>query len=146
MVTHLTQAAANGLPLAVADLDFSYAPDFLLSAPFGRSIVEHSDFVLACENGFTCYFEELIGDDEQGREVFAKQGYTWDEVVTFLVKCVEGFSNSEVMLVCQMSLAWLAGFGLGWLSALAVFRPEEAGRALVVLTVLLGPAAVSSRN
>lgn len=146
MVLQLTQAAVNGLPFVAADLDYSYAPRFLLSAPFKRSIVEHADFASACEEGFTCYFQELMEDDEQGREVFIKQGYTWDEVVTLVVKWVEGFANPPGMPLRGMSLAWIAGFGLGWLSALAVFRLDDARRALVVLAVLLGSGVVSSGN
>ena len=140
MTLQLTQAVVHGLPFAVADLDYSYAPRFLLSAPFKRSIVEHTDFAPACEEGFTCYFQGLMREDEQGREVFIKQGYTWNEVVALVVEWVEGFANLPRMLLRLrgMSLAWIAGFGLGWLSALAVFRPDDARRALVVLTVLLG--------
>lgn len=137
MVLRLTQAAAHGLPLAATDLDYSYTPGFLLSAPFKRSIVEHGDFCAACEEGFISYFENLISDDEQGREVFIKQGYTWDEVIMLLVEWVDEFNGAWVLAT---SLAWLAGFGLGWLSALAVFRREDAQRALVVLAALLGPA------
>ena len=141
MVTTLTQAATHGLPLAIMDLDYSYAPDFLLPAPFKNHLVKESNFKKACASGFESYFEELVGYDEQGQEIFVKQGYTWDEVVAFLVEWVEDFRNPAAG-PHRMSLAWLAGFTLGWLSALAVFRSEDAWRAMVVLAALLGPAAM----
>lgn len=142
MAIHVTQTAAYGLPLLPADLDISYSPDALLEVPFRASVASQADFAVACAEGFESYFHGLIDEDENGEEVFVKRGYTWDEVVAFLVECIADFQ--EPMPFSRMSLAWVAGFSHGWLSALALFQAEDVWRAVVVMLALLGPGAVSS--
>jgi hypothetical protein len=140
MAINLTQVLT--LPSYPAELGISYSPDFLPNASFRVSVTSHPDFQKACFQGFEMYFEALIGVDKDGEDVFTKPGYTWDEIVTFLVDNISIVNDGRFVL--DISLAWTAGFTLGFLSALALYSPEDAQRGLAVLSVLLGPGAVAS--
>ncbi len=141
MAINLTQGMVFTLPSLPADLDVSYTPDVLLEVPFQAWVTAHTDFKRACFHGFETFFEELIDEDEDGQEVFVKHGYSWDEIVEYLV---EGVSVDYPPL--PASLHWKAGFWLSWLSALAFLDADEAQRGLVVLLALLGPAALSDER
>lgn len=137
MAMNLIQGMVLTLPSLPMQLDISYTPDVLLHAPLRESITSHAHFEEACAAGFEGCFEGLVDVDGNGEEVFVKRGYSWDEVVMFLVDVV----TEELPVLC-LPLAWKVGFCLGWLSALALLQPEDARRAMVVLLVLLGPGAV----
>jgi hypothetical protein len=88
----------------------------LLPSPFRAEIVSYARFEMACQDGFYIYFDELI-DVVEEKEVFVKVGYTWEEIVTYLMDGVSRDSESPFPYV--IPLEWIAGFYSGWLSALA---------------------------
>jgi|SRR5579883_2667823 hypothetical protein len=122
-------------PLTLAQwAEVPYSPALLLDSRFDVSITDDKEFRKACQCGFDGYFDVLSGSDASGVFTVVEHDYSWSEVVTFLVEDVMAVGEA----VSMMSRAWRAGFGLGWLSALALTNRQMARLALEVLTVLIG--------
>src|SRR5579885_2153137 len=96
--------------------ELPYSPALLLDSRFDASITDDEEFRKACQCGFDGYFDVLSGSDASGVFTVVEHDYSWSEVVCFLVEDV--MAADEAM--SRISRAWRAGFGLGWLSALAL--------------------------
>jgi hypothetical protein len=89
--------------------------------------------------GFDAYFDTMYEWGESKAElVFVEKHYTWAEIVEFVIQTVLGEDPPGYVTLRD----WRAGFGLGWLSALALTNRHEARMGLAMLTTLLvGPAS-----
>jgi hypothetical protein len=121
----LDTAPAAGVKLSPSlFVDLPYSPVLLLDAHFGADLTDHKDFVTACGEGFEFYFENMYHyGSEDLPEVFEDYFYTWPEVEDVVIENVMLSSPGEqvyVRMFGPISLAWRAGFVLGWLSALAL--------------------------
>ena len=114
--------------LTIADfVDLPYSPALLLESRFDASVTDDPEFRAACESGFNAYFEHMYELDEEFHERFVEKRYTWVDLVTFVDETA-GVSGSRERN--GVSFAWGAGFGLGWLSAHALVKREDAVLAL----------------
>jgi hypothetical protein len=143
MLQHTSEMTAVSLlmqaaPLTVAEIaEIDYSPVLLLDAKFDVAVTDDPAFRSACEYGFDAYFEDMCEWNESGTEtVLVERCSTWAEIVRWVV------SNAltEERPGRLLSRGWRAGFGLGWLSALALTRRGEAVRALAVLEAMLTPS------
>ena len=130
----LMQAA----PLTITELaEIEYSPVLLLDAKFDVAVTDGPAFRSACECGFDAYFEDMREWNEEGTEtVLVERCATWAEIVRWVVSNALAEEQPGRLL----SRVWRAGFGLGWLSALALTRRSEAIRALAVLEAMLTPS------
>ena len=127
--------------LAPSDfVDLPYSPALLLDARFGAELTDHQDFAAACGEGFDGYFSEMYHwNEDRSGTVFVDHFFTWDEVREMVVQEVAAYCaaycNESVFeqLYGPVSLAWRAGFVLGWLSALALSDRALALRGLALL-------------
>ena len=124
--------------LAPSDfVDLPYSPALLLDARFGAELTDHQDFAAACRDGFTFYFEEMYHDGgEEMPDIFEDYFYSWDEVRgRVMMEMVDRSARAQAFeqLYGPVSLASLAGFMLGWLSALALSDRALALRGLALL-------------
>jgi hypothetical protein len=119
-------------PLTVADFaEMPYSPALLLESRFDASVTDGPEFRAACESGFGAYFDGLIELDEELYVTFVEKPHTWADVVALVD---ETLGATDLQDWRRVSLAWGAGFGLGWLSAHALVKREDAVMALGRLT------------
>ena len=104
-----------------------------------RRSTDSSEFRKACLWGFDAYFEGMYEwESSGGTLVFVPRLHTWVEVVELVVET----ALCEDWAGYQISRGGRAGFGLGWLSALALVNRQEAMVGLTMLMALIvGPAA-----
>jgi hypothetical protein len=116
-----------------------YSPALLLESSFDASVTDSDEFHLGCKWGFDAYFDTMYELGASKAElVFVEKHYTWAEIVEFVIQTVLGEDPPGYVTL----RAWRAGFGLGWLSALALTNRREARMGLTMLTTLLvGPAS-----
>lgn len=117
-----------------------YTPAFLLNSRFDASITDDDEFRKACRFGFDGYFDYMFGYDASRVYRCIEQVYQWSDVVSFLIEDVMSQEEPSAFL----TLGWRAGFGLGWLSALAFTDRTLALMGLEVLTVLIVPSRLKS--
>ena len=123
---------------AAAFVDLPYSPALLLHSSFRAAILDDAEFAPACGYGFEAYFEEMYQDNETGTgSVFVARSYSWAEVIDFVM---ENARSHEARFM-PPSLAWDAGFVLGWLSAHALVDRPVALMALEVLHRLIASSA-----
>jgi hypothetical protein len=124
------------VPVTVAAfVDMPYSPAVLLESRFDVSMTGDGEFRAGCELGYGTYFEGMFEWNESCTDiVFVEKCYSWREVVEFVV--ATGCHRDEPEPTPR---SWSAGFGLGWLSALALTNRHEAVMGLTVLTALLLP-------
>jgi len=129
----------SSLPVAAVVCDLPYSPALLLESSFDASITDSDEFRRGCQWGFDAYFEDMYVTGESETElVFVAKCYTWAEIVEFVTQNALG-ENAPGYFI---SRDWRAGFGLGWLSALALTNRREAMMGLTMLTALIvGPAS-----
>jgi hypothetical protein len=114
--------------LTMADLaEMPYSPALLLESRFDASVTDNPEFRAACEIGFDAYFDGLIELDEESHVTFVEKPHTWAELVAFVDETA-GVTGSQGRH--GVSFAWGSGFGLGWLSAHALVKREDAVMAL----------------
>ena len=119
---------------AAAFVDLPYSPALLLDSCFSAAITSEREFRSACEYGFDDYFEEMYQSNEADTgSVFVERSYTLAEVIAFVV----GNARSHEARFLPSSLAWDAGFVLGWLSAHALVDRPASLLALEVLRALI---------
>ena len=100
---------------------------------FCASLTFGPEYARACEVGFDAYFDGMWfceNDDDEFGAVFVDRFYTRSEVLRLMIADLVGEENSFFAIP---SLAWRAGFWLGWLSALAL---TDRALVLSVLTEL----------
>jgi len=116
-----------------------YSPALLIESSFDASITDSDEFRRACQWGYDAYFEDMYVTGESETElVFVARCYTWVEMVEFVMQNALGEHAPGYFI----SRDWRAGFGLGWLSALALTNRREAMMGLTMLTALIvGPAS-----
>jgi len=116
-----------------------YSPALLLESSFDASVTDSEEFHLGCKWGFDAYFDTMYGWGESKAElVFVEKRYTWAEIVEFVFLTALGEDPPGYVTLRD----WRAGFGLGWLSALALTNRHEAMLGLTMLTVLLGDCSL----
>lgn len=124
---------------AAAFVEVSYSPALLLEAYFSAVITDDREFAHACGCGFEAYFEEMYQVNEAGTgSVFVERSYTLAQVIAFVV---ENARSHEDPRPIASSVAWDAGFVLGWLSAHALVDRPVALMALEVLRALIEPSS-----
>jgi len=99
-------------------LNVEYTPSLLLMTPITARFVGDPYHHIACENGFCCYFQNMVVVECDGREVFENRYYTAGDVDTFLTAIV--CEHKDYAGVGSRSLSWRVGVAIGWLSALAL--------------------------
>ena len=123
-------------PLTLAEYaEMSYCPALSLDAKFDASVTDDPEFCKGCYWGYEAYFEGRCEWQESGAVVAKRQSLS--EVLAFVA---ETAFPGHVPGVADPSVAWCAGFGVGWLSALALTDRAMAVQALPVLEMLLTPA------
>ena len=138
----------SSLPMVALMREVPYSPALLLESSFDASITDSDEFRKACQWGYDAYFEDMyITGESETALVFVAKCYTWAEIVEFVTQNALG-ENAPGYFI---SRDWRAGFGLGWLSALALTNRQEAMMGLTMLTVLIvAPASdrksVASRH
>ena len=132
----------SSLAVAAVVCEVPYSPALLLESSFDASITDSSEFRKACQWGFDAYFEYMYEFDSSGVElVFVSRLYTWVEIVELVVET----ALREDWAGYQISRDWRVGFGLGWLSALALVNRQEAMMGLTMLMALI-VGSVSERK
>jgi len=133
-----TEIRQPGLTVA-AFAEMPYSPALLLESSFDASVTDSDEFHLGCKWGFDAYFDTMYDWGESKAElVFVEKRYTWAEIVEFVIQTVLGKEPPGYVTLRD----WRAGFGLGWLSALALTNRHEARLGLAMLTTLLvGPTS-----
>lgn len=113
-----------------------YSSALLLPVRFDASITDDLCFADACKGGFEGYFEDMLEWDESGDDfVFVDRCYTWAEVERVI--CDDLLSTPFLLPgVAPASLAFNAGYTLGWLSALALSERALALRGASLLCAL----------
>ena len=125
---------------AAAFVDVPYSPALLLEASLSAAITDDEEFTSGCSWGFECYFEEMYRvNEERTGTVFVERSYSWAEVIAFVLEN----ARSHEARYMPPSLAWDAGFVLGWLSAHALVDRPVALLALEVLRGLIEPSALT---
>lgn len=117
---------------AVKPSDFlavPYSSASLLEMALPIAVVVHSSFGQACEEGYYGYFRGMMRGSGLFDACFENHFYTWDEVAAFLA--------DELVSMPLDTVAWRAGFLLGWLSALALTDRALALRGVEVLRMLM---------
>ena len=133
-----TEIRQPGLTVA-AFAEVPYSPALLLESSFDASVTESDEFHLGCKWGFDAYFDTMYHWGESKAElVFVEKHYIWAEIVEFVIQTVLGEDPPGYVTLRD----WRAGFGLGWLSALALTNRHEAMLGLTMLTVLLGDCSL----
>lgn len=96
--------------------DLPYSPTLLLSAPFAASLTADPEYQEGCQCGFDSYFTEMHHwlPDLRGF-LFVDRLHTLASVRDYLLSEIV---YDPVRNPCLLS--WRAGWGLGWLSALAL--------------------------
>lgn len=122
-------------PLTLADYaEMPYAPTLLLDSKFDASLTDDAEFRIGCEWGFTAYFERMYEWNEAGTDtVFVEKRYTWADLMMFADETAAATAPSPHGWE-PVPFAWAAGFGLGWLSAHALVKRDDAELALARLT------------
>ena len=106
-------------------VELPYTPALLSESGFPVSLTDDPEFQRACETGFDGYFENMFEWNEEKTDlVFVEQFYTLSEIKTILQQGIQDFIASRPHIT--MSLAWHAGFWLGWLSAVALVHSAHA--------------------
>lgn len=143
---NMQEVAVSGTgPLLVLSpvdfVDVEYHAGLLLPVPFDGSITEHTEYVNACQYGYEAYFEVMLTGETFETSTFEAHFYTRTEVVKEVVDNMTkaGWSGLD-------SLAWRAGFLLGWLSALALTDAVLADLGVQVLLRLVKREQVVSSN
>lgn len=122
---------------AAAFVDLPYSPALLLDSSFSAAITDDAEFPVACSSGYEAYFEEMYQENEECTgSVFVAQSYTRPDVIAFVM---ENARSHEAPFL-PPSLAWDAGFVLGWLSAHALVDRPAALMGLEVLQRVIEPA------
>ena|SRR5437588_5830335 len=96
--------------------DLPYSPTLLLSAHFDAALTVDPEYHQGCECGFDSYFTEMH------HWLAGLRGYTFVDCFHTLVSVRDYLLNEIVYDPVRNPdlLAWRAGWGLGWLSALAL--------------------------
>jgi hypothetical protein len=124
----------SSLSLVAVMCDLPYPPALLLESSFDASITDSDEFRRGCQWGYDAYFEDMYVERESETAlVFVAKCYTWAEIVEFIIQNTLG-ENAPGYFI---SRDWRAGFGLGWLSALALTNQQEAMMGLTMLTALI---------
>ena len=133
-----TEIRQPGLTVA-AFAEVPYSPALLLESSFDASVTDSDEFHLGCKWGFDAYFDTMYHWGESKAElVFVEKHYTWAEIVEFVIQTVLGEDPPGSVTLRD----WRAGFGLGWLCALALTNQREARMGFTMLTtLLLGPTS-----
>ncbi len=125
-----------------AFVDVPYSPALLLESSFDVSVIHDLDFRSGCEWGYNAYFENMCEWDGAHEElIVVPQHYTWPKIVAFVVETAGAVGCFRDKRGDGFPFAWHAGFGLGWLSALALTNRHEAMMGLAMLTALIIPLA-----
>lgn len=113
-VLPLASVARSSSPADFKDLP--YSPTLLLSVPFDAALTADAEYQESCEWGFNSYFAEMSHwTSDLSRCTFIDRHYSSAHVRQYLLREV-GYDP-----VCNPGrLASRAGWGLGWLSALAL--------------------------
>lgn len=113
-----------------------YSSALLLPVRFDASIIDDPEYAAACQGGFEGYFEGMLDWNEAGDDlVFVNRCYTWVDIVQ---NVSDNLLNTNTLPGCSpTSLAWRAGYMLGWLSALALTDRALALRGVSLLCVLV---------
>ena len=131
-------ASTDSLSLTVsaaAFVDLPYSPALLLDSSFSATITDDSEFHTACESAFDAYFEEMYELDGN-KSVFVEKFYSGSDMVIFVLENVLHWKEDD-RLAGLSSVAWDAGFALGWLSAHALVDRPASLLALEVLRALI---------
>jgi hypothetical protein len=100
-------------------------------------------FLAARPDGRLAYRLDMFAYDEASKcGVYAPEPLTRDEVCETITDLLFPFEDALLALV--QPLAWRVGYLYGWLSALAVVQPHEAGIGMVALTRYVVPLLVSA--
>ena len=137
------RASTDSLSLTVsaaAFVDLPYSPAVLLNSSFSVKLTDDVEFHRACESGFAAYFEEMYELDGQMQGTFVEKRYEWADLVVFVGETVSSIHLRDWR---RVSVAWGAGFGLGWLSAHALVDRPASVMALEVLRSLIEPPCYS---
>ena len=96
--------------------DLPYSPTLLLAAHFDASLTDDLEYLEGCEWGFHYYFAEMHHwTPDLSTYTFVDRHSTLDEVRDYLLReIVYDPVRNPTLLACR------AGWGLGWLSALAL--------------------------
>ena len=129
------QMIAKMAPLTLADYaEMDYAPTLLLDSKFDASLTDDPEFRVACEYGFEAYFEDMCEWNQAGTTlVFVEKCHTWADLLIFVEETAAATAPSPQGWE-PLSFAWAVGFGLGWLSAHALVKRDDAEMALARLT------------
>ncbi len=102
--------------------DLPYSPTLLLSAPFDAALMADLEYQAGCECGFDSYFAEMRHWlPDLSNFTFVDRLHTSASVREYLLREIV---YDPVRNSCF--LPWRAGWGLGWLSALALTDPSLA--------------------
>lgn len=113
-VLTLTPVPRSSTPADFQNLP--YSPTLLLSAPFAASLTADPEYQAGCECGFDSYFTDMHHWLPGLRGFFfVDRLYTPASVRDYLSREI---TYDPVRNPCFLS--WRAGWGLGWLSALAL--------------------------
>lgn len=96
--------------------DLPYSPMLLLSAHFDAALAADPEYQESCEWGFNSYFAEMCHwTPDLSRRTFVDRYYSFVHVKQYLLReVVYDPVRNPIPLACR------AGWGLGWLSALAL--------------------------